>query len=253
MKILASDLDGTLLFKDSKEKIKKTDLIKIKKFQEQGNLFGLCTGRAKHGVIYALEETDLKLDFMILNSGSTIIINEDNFIKNETMPRELITTIDQITSKYNCSKMFVTKDGQFFINRKFEANSVNKTIYSSNEIEAESFLMFAMNFPDLKELNEVKTMLKKQFGDQIEVHQNVDNLDIAPKNCSKGNAIKELQTYLKVNSQNIFVIGDSYNDISMFEVVQNSFTFNNSPKEVKEKAKYHVNSVSECINLILNK
>lgn len=43
------------------------------------------------------------------------------------------------------------------------------------------------------------------------------------------------------------VIGDSWNDIPMFECCQNSFTFKNSPVDVKEKTKYQVNTVEECI------
>lgn len=48
MKILASDFDNTLYFHNS---MKENDLKAIKKFQEKGNLFGICTGREINGII----------------------------------------------------------------------------------------------------------------------------------------------------------------------------------------------------------
>lgn len=47
MKVFASDFDGTIHFVDEKigGYFKQEDLRAIKKFQENGNLFGLCTGR----------------------------------------------------------------------------------------------------------------------------------------------------------------------------------------------------------------
>ena len=47
MRIFASDFDNTLHFvnEEGKGYFKKEDLEAIEKFQKEGNLFGLCTGR----------------------------------------------------------------------------------------------------------------------------------------------------------------------------------------------------------------
>lgn len=56
MKILASDFDNTLFFRDFRNDgegyIKKTDIEKIEDFQGKGNFFGLCTGRALFDVFF---------------------------------------------------------------------------------------------------------------------------------------------------------------------------------------------------------
>ncbi len=57
MKILASDFDNTLYFHNS---MKENDLKAIKKFQEKGNLFGICTGREINGIIEPSKEFDIQ-------------------------------------------------------------------------------------------------------------------------------------------------------------------------------------------------
>lgn len=42
-------------------------------------------------------------------------------------------------------------------------------------------------------------------------------------------------------------MGDSYNDMSMLEASPHSFTFHNSPEEVKNKAKYLCSSLDEAL------
>lgn len=53
MKLLASDFDGTLLLHPNRNDniILKNDKKAIKKFQKEGNLFGICTGRSLDGVL----------------------------------------------------------------------------------------------------------------------------------------------------------------------------------------------------------
>ena len=102
----------------------------------------------------------------------------------------------------------------------------------------------------MEELEEVKSLLIKNFGHEIEVHHNVLNLDITPKNCSKGIAIKTLDQYLPVNYEDIYVIGDSYNDISMFEAAKTSFSFHRSDDIVKEKATHLVDDIAQAIKEI---
>lgn len=53
MKLLASDFDGMLLLHPNRNDniILKNDKKAIKKFQKEGNLFGICTGRSLDGVL----------------------------------------------------------------------------------------------------------------------------------------------------------------------------------------------------------
>lgn len=49
------------------------------------------------------------------------------------------------------------------------------------------------------------------------------------------------------------VIGDSWNDIPMFDSCKNAFTFKNSPQDVKDRTKYQVDNIEMCICEIMEK
>lgn len=50
-----------------------------------------------------------------------------------------------------------------------------------------------------------------------------------------------------IDASRVYSIGDSWNDLSMFKVAGNSFTFTSSEESLKEHVDYVVDSVSECI------
>ena len=78
MKILASDLDGTLYFGDQPDPIRPQDREAIHAFQKAGNAFGICSGRTLAGIHHALDGRDIDLDFYILVSGAALANREGN-------------------------------------------------------------------------------------------------------------------------------------------------------------------------------
>ena len=59
-------------------------------------------------------------------------------------------------------------------------------------------------------------------------------LDITCRGTSKGNAIKNLCKYLKIDLKDSVAIGDSYNDVTMFEIVGHSVAMGNASEDIKK-------------------
>ena len=59
-------------------------------------------------------------------------------------------------------------------------------------------------------------------------------LEILPKKATKAHAILQLKDYLKC--EKVVVFGDGLNDLSMFEIADESYAVENACKELKEKA-----------------
>lgn len=70
IKLIASDMDGTLL--NSKHKISNKNLEAIKKAQEMGIKFTIATGRMYEDVKPLLDECDLICQCIVLNGGEYI-------------------------------------------------------------------------------------------------------------------------------------------------------------------------------------
>ena len=69
-KILFSDFDGTLFFKEG---FHQEDIEAIKTFQSKGNKFALCTGRPLGGV-NALMKGKIIPDYYVLCTGGLVFI-----------------------------------------------------------------------------------------------------------------------------------------------------------------------------------
>lgn len=250
MKLLASDFDGTLLHHENgKNKILKNDKKAIKDFQNKGHLFGICTGRGMDGILKCSEDIDY--DFYILNSGAIILNKDKEFIQVNYLNKKLIKKIiDYFAEKICCTfvekgKMYVIHDNGKYPSRIQSITSVDML---GDDIEA-----FSMHFDgDIEKTAAIKNTIIKEFGSEIAVYQNIDNIDMCAKGCSKGNGIKVIQNYFGLNEDDINVIGDSWNDIPMFENCMNSYTFHRSPQDVKDQSKYQVATVEECIKQIMN-
>ena len=78
---------------------------------------------------------------------------------------------------------------------------------------------------------------------------NVVYLDITV-DCTKGSGLKKLCSLLDQEVIS-YCIGDSYNDLDMFEKADHAYTFNRVEKQIKEKTEKQVDYVYEVINDML--
>ena len=79
--------------------------------------------------------------------------------------------------------------------------------------------------------------------------QNVIEIDIAPKGCSKGEGVRFLREYMKETYGDIrlYGIGDSMNDLPLIEASDVSYTFPYAPKEVQDKVTKVVDTIVDAL------
>lgn len=113
MKILASDYDGTLHFKDGYH---KEDIEAIRRFQEAGHLFGLCSGRALGNLSQLEKEDGLHFDFLIGASGAALSAG-GRIIYEKTIPYEVF---EGLYERMNGHHLFVeTKKDTYAVKEDF--------------------------------------------------------------------------------------------------------------------------------------
>ncbi|MDD8049164.1 MAG: HAD-IIB family hydrolase [Thomasclavelia sp.] len=252
MKVLASDFDNTLFFRDSQVffegYIKDEDKEAIKRFQRKGNLFGICSGRPLVGITRDVK--DIQLDFYIVSSGAAIFDKDLKVIYENRINMDLVK---KVIKKYGDDKSYSLADENDFCSINGEKHFHNRLPNYNNvdDIDKEYVVHFSIHFDNEKICHEYALKLEKDFP-MLEGYQNIESLDIVAKGCSKGQGIKIMEEYLKVNSKDFSCIGDNYNDIPMLEISDNSYTFNGSPQGVKDIADKYVDSIAECISDIID-
>ena len=102
---------------------------------------------------------------------------------------------------------------------------------------------------ELEEAASISKSLNERYGDRIEAFQNVVEIDIAPRGCSKGKGVNFLREYMKeqLGEFRLYGIGDSINDLPLLEASDVSYTFPYAPKEVQEKADKVVETIVDAL------
>lgn len=248
IKLVVTDLDGTFL--DDRKNISDQNKRAVQKLQENNIDFCICTGR-----LYSfakLISKEVGNDFPIISCNGAFIkdpkTNENIF--NSSIDPEISVEISKRLEKYDIVYHFYNEDTVF--SNKMERNAKafhdkfrNETkkpiqvVLSDNlklQIPHAGFVnKFILFTPDsgvkrkiIQELSHVKDIDITQSGD--------DNIEIMAKGISKGFGIKKLREKMGLLKEEIMVLGDQYNDLSMFSEALYSVAMDNAAEELKKKA-----------------
>ena len=260
MKYLACDLDGTLVQHD--EIIKEEYINAILKLKEKGHKFIISTGRSLEGIYKIFNKyPEIKYDYIVACNGSIIIDNNsnviyDNYISSEVAEEVFRDFMDEdgicVHFEYEGSNYLIDPEDYSGMEHLMEyfKGVISKEDVFSEKRNYSIISLFTKNM-DIVRAEEAKELLIKKYGHALEAFRNQYFVDIAPKDCSKGNGLKKLLELNNLDIEKLYAIGDSYNDLSMFKLTNNSFTFHHAEEQLKVYANNHVSSVSECIERMI--
>lgn len=194
MKILASDFDNTIYFLDDKEK-NKNNVVAIKKFVSQGNVFCIITGRNYSDLKVLLNENDIPYSYLICEDGAKIFNNMDYCIDTVLLDRKTIERIIPVLKENNCD--YYLDDGY------------NKTEY------LEDVVKIVVNCIDEQEKERIVKTVKEHFD--VHIYASRFHVNIINKSVNKENALKKLFNLEELNINFLNVIGDNDNDYEMLK------------------------------------
>lgn len=248
-KVFASDFDGTLYFykAEDPDKLPMASVEKIREYQEAGHFFGLCTGRQVGGLtpfITGLVEPD----FYITSSGSNIIDRHMRPIQKKGIDPEVAQAIVDLLQPKGF-RMTLDVGGDICVFEKMDYPGTYYVIRSVSDIPEGLIHQVSAHTESLEEAAENAALVNEQFGGAVQAFQNVVEIDIAPKGCSKGKGVEVLREYYRnqFGEVQLFGIGDSLNDLPLIEAADISYTFPYAPKEVQEKVTKVVDTIVDAL------
>lgn len=261
-KMIIVDLDGTLL-NDYKEVTKENiDLIK-KAYNEKGVISVIATGRP---LGYANEICNLYgdcfTDYIISCNGAIIKnIKTNKYINKVSFTDKEILKLRRIFLEEKADYMLIhtdeyaireTKDneglenaGVTVIPNKTKVENIEETIKSNPHLANSLCIIGGETVVLEKIIKKINTL------DEIEpsvicsyLYKTEKNIfeskyiDIVKSGCSKKNAIHMLAEKLEIKQEEIIVMGDGGNDISMFECAGLKIAMANAEEYLKERADF---------------
>ena len=265
IKLIASDMDGTLL--NSDHKIPKENIELIKFAQKNGIQFVVATGRAYYEALPALNNENIKCDVISFNGG--IIYDKNGNIINITPMKlkDLYYTIE-ILKSLEISYQLYTKNTIYTNSIETDITAYIDLIRANGEEPNEQHLrQEARNrlaLGHITEVDNIELYLNQENNPAIKVigisndleklkhatellsgNDNIsvtssgaNNVEIMDKKATKGEALKIVADIHDINLRNAIAIGDNLNDQAMLDIVEYSIAMKNGNKELKKTAKF---------------
>jgi len=252
-KMIVTDMDDTLL--NSEGKISKKNKKAIMKAQEMGVKFVLASGRPTFAMREFAKELELgKYGSYMLSYNGAIITecSTDKTWLEETLTVEDAHKLYDLSKEHNVDIITYLDD---------EIATENSSEYIDVEVELTGMpyrkvdcFKSAVNKPIVKcimleepnYLKEVEKKLNEYLdGEYSLAISKPFFLEIMKKGIDKGASLLRLAHKLEIKPEEIISVGDSYNDMTMLEVVGMPIAVENAKVEVKAISKYIARSNEE--------
>ncbi len=250
-KILALDLDGTLLRPDGS--LHDRDRWAIKQIQSAGVHVTICTGRLYSGSRDAAVAARIEGPIACVDGSHIVNTKDGNEHLHITLAGDHATTLRRIVERHSVASFVFAQDaivhdaeGEPWAPyvRTWSPNiSVVDRVTSHPAWEHERGVHAVVAIGDKEDVERAAHELHGELGGEafvvrFAVHRrgNTHAMIVRRAGTSKGTAISWLAEHHGCSTNEVVVVGDWLNDVPMFNVAGRSFVMGSAPPAVKEAA-----------------
>lgn len=243
IKLIATDLDGTLLRNDKtiSEKTKRT----LKNYMEKEGKLVLSTGRAYFGTEWIAEELGVK-GIVITYNGARIYDRErEEIIYHAPLEEDIVKKVIEISHQKKIHLNLYQGDDWYVECRDSEESQYYTKACGKEPVEKsfydfDNYLMTKALFIGEKEILELlKEELRKVLGDRVHLtYSHSTYLEVLNREVNKGAALKRVADYYGIEREKIAAFGDEMNDREMLEYAHYGVAMKNANPELKKYARY---------------
>ncbi len=273
IKVIASDMDGTLLGDD--HKLAPRTIQALRRACDAGIRFMVATGRDLNGVRQELDGTGLVCDY-IVGSGAEVRDPQQNIISRVRMDIGMCEEVFDVLKQYPVSTIFMTGECDYSVGtlETLEEDLRKNLQVFFSDLTMEEILETEMYrnmkestrmIPDFQTLKEKEIHVYKIFvfccdteplkaidrrlqkDERLAVASSfVNNLEITDARAQKGPVLKSYIESLGYTMDEVMAFGDSMNDYSMLSMdFGATVAMGNSEPEIIKAAKYLTKSNEE--------
>ncbi len=260
IKLFVSDIDGTLL--NERSELEEETIGAICRFQKQGGVFMLATGRNSWEVS---QVTDF-IDDVIVNcvNGAMLCLENGNTIFAHFVDNGHVETIASLCDEYDTPVEFHGEKATytswkkeafkrraievFARNRAEDAELIFDKIYENEGMKFEAPLKEILKQKITKievvfMKDDVAPILEKRCKEilidcNVVATSGMAGIEITSDRADKALAIRHYCEMRGIDEDEVAVVGDGENDIPMLRAFRNSYAMDNATGETKEAATY---------------
>lgn len=244
IRLIALDLDGTLLTSD--KKISPRTKAALAAAREQGVKVVLTTGRPLKAMDFLLKELELdgqEEEYVITFNGGLIQRNTGEILA------EARFSYDQVQELYQLSRdlglpLDVIQEGTVFniegpIASRYQSfnPSLDFTLISFADLDEQAFYNKCISAHDAATLDGALEQIPAPFFEKYGIFKSRDQLlEWLPKEADKARGLEKLTALLGLSRDQVMAFGDEANDLSMIEWAGYGVAMGNAVPALKEVA-----------------
>lgn len=248
VKLIATDMDGTLLNSESQVSDRFFEL--FEELEKHDIHFVAASGRQYHSIVAKLQ--NIRDNITIIAENGAITRRREEELLITPLPghiiNETVSLLRSVEDAYIvlCGKerAYIETDNTAFLDMFKEYYYEYAQVPDLTEIKDDEPLKIAVYSFDGSEKNIYPHV--RHLEDSLQVKVSGENwLDLSSMDANKGHALQELQKLLGIKKEETLVFGDYNNDLEMMEQAYFSYAMKNAHPNVLNTARYQTLSNDE--------
>lgn len=242
IKLIAFDLDGTLLNKDHQLAAKTIEA--VEKVRQKGIRTLVATGRMYCSAKPHIKKLGMEDPIITYNGALVVDPKQNSPLFHEPIPKSTAKKITEMVVKNNYYLQLYIDDNLFVA----ENNKFTEKYGDISGIKAEvvgrldkfiddaptKMLIIEENEKKQKQIHE---FLAENFGDEIEISSSYPIfIEITKKGMSKAVPLKNLSTKMGIKQSEVMAFGDGLNDLKMIKWAGKGVAMGNADPKLRQAA-----------------
>ncbi|SEB16605.1 hypothetical protein SAMN05421743_12243 [Thalassobacillus cyri] len=259
IKLFVSDLDGTLL--GMNHYIKEKDIHAIRELVEKGVNLAIASGRMDHEIVDILERIG-QPGHRVSQNGAFVYTADNTPIEAKTFEMDVAQQVYRDIVKEPMVTTVSTADQTFTHQRNKWIDLISEQLIHDIQVNPKLADRLGVDVDASKitvhgeeaDVMALEKRITQKYGEQLDCFVSHETcVDLVPKDISKASGLKALLDKTGLQAEQLAVIGDSFNDIPMFQLAPHSYAMSTAHPEVQRQASKVVDHVYEAIDDLQNK
>lgn len=256
IKLIASDLDGTLLYPQGTQELNPETFPLVRELCERGVVFVASSGRQYYNLQLLFDS--VKDDIAYICENGCLCVYKGKEIYANKIERRLADSLSEDILAAEGSELLVScpdmqyvipKDPSFFFHMRDVVRVRVTEVKSISDIPDPVIKVSSYGTKAVLEESKWKEKYDKVLTVQT---AGVEWLDFAPLGVNKAVALEHLLDYLNIKPQECMAFGDNENDRAILEYVGLPVTMNSSNPSVLSLGRFTTDSVNDVLRNFLD-
>ena len=249
IELVVFDVDGTLVNDDGEIGDKTRQL--ILSLKKSGVLFSFASGRLHSALLPLAEDLKIYSPLISLDGSAIKSVSGKYFVYRSFLKQSQVKKAIEYSEKYllnialcHTEAIYFTEQNSVIPKLMDKFGAVYEEVNSYDDLTTKTLeIVFAGDNRRAVEFVRDKLSFPLTFGTSVsffrsQTHEGIYYLEVRRSGSSKGKAMQRLLKYLKIKESRTAVLGDWYNDLSLFKTKGLKIAVSNAIPELKKDADY---------------